>query len=220
MLMPRRLLFGCAAMLAALGLGRHGRRQAAGPRHPGRHRERLDPADIRGQQDQEIGTNVYERLVSMKFNPKPDGTLMADPVEVVPELAESWTAIEGPVITCLTTLEQVIGNLGGGLVEMGVLEHPLRLVWRRTTRAAFRPPPPPVQTPRLGRGRIASGDRSWPWATAARLRDAVDSQPGSASSTGSPRWRSGRTQATAVSPTSFPSVRPARPAASRMSAMA
>ena len=34
----------------------------------------------------------------MKFNPKPDGTLMADPVEVVPELAESWT-VDGPVIT-------------------------------------------------------------------------------------------------------------------------
>ena len=48
----------------------------------------LDPADIRGQQDQEIGTNIYERLVKMKFNARPDGTLMADPVEVVPELAE------------------------------------------------------------------------------------------------------------------------------------
>ncbi len=58
----------------------------------------LDPADIRGQQDQEILVNVYERLVRMKFNPKPDGTLMADPVEVVPELAESWT-VDGPVIT-------------------------------------------------------------------------------------------------------------------------
>ena len=34
----------------------------------------------------------------MKFNPKPDGTLMADPVEVVPQLAESWT-VDGPVIT-------------------------------------------------------------------------------------------------------------------------
>ena len=30
--------------------------------------------------------------------PQPDGTLMADPVEVVPELAESWT-VDGPVIT-------------------------------------------------------------------------------------------------------------------------
>ena len=58
----------------------------------------LDPADIRGQQDQEIGVNVYERLVQMKFNPGPDGTLMADPVEVVPQLAESWT-VDGPVIT-------------------------------------------------------------------------------------------------------------------------
>src|SRR6266567_3799299 len=58
----------------------------------------LDPADIRGQQDQEIGVNVYERLVQLKFNARPDGTLMADPVEVVPELAESWI-VDGPVIT-------------------------------------------------------------------------------------------------------------------------
>jgi peptide/nickel transport system substrate-binding protein len=58
----------------------------------------LDPADIRGQQDQEIGVNVYERLVRMKFNEQPDGTLVADPVEVVPELAESWK-VDGPVIT-------------------------------------------------------------------------------------------------------------------------
>ena len=39
----------------------------------------LDPADIRGQQDQEIGVNVYERLVQLKFKEQPDGTLMADP---------------------------------------------------------------------------------------------------------------------------------------------
>src|SRR5471032_1857475 len=58
----------------------------------------LDPADIRGQQDQEIGVNIYERLGQMKFNEQKDGTLMADPVEVVPQLAESWK-VEGPVIT-------------------------------------------------------------------------------------------------------------------------
>lgn len=58
----------------------------------------LDPADIRGQQDQEIGVNVYERLVQLKFTEQKDGTLKADPVEVVPQLAESWK-IEGPVIT-------------------------------------------------------------------------------------------------------------------------
>lgn len=97
MLMPRRLLFGLAATLAALGAA-----GAAGAK-PFVHAipadiASLDPADIRGQQDQEIGTNVYERLVKMKFNPGPDGTLMADPVEVVPELAESWT-VDGPVIT-------------------------------------------------------------------------------------------------------------------------
>src|SRR5471032_1814096 len=58
----------------------------------------LDPVDIRGQQDQEIGVNVYERLVQLKFTEQKDGTLMADPVEVVPQLAESWK-VEGPVIT-------------------------------------------------------------------------------------------------------------------------
>ena len=97
MMMPRRLLFGLAATLAALGSA-----GAVGAK-PLVHAipadiASLDPADIRGQQDQEIGTNIYERLVKMKFNARPDGTLMADPVEVVPELAELWT-VEGPVIT-------------------------------------------------------------------------------------------------------------------------
>ncbi|CAN5912798.1 hypothetical protein BH11PSE3_BH11PSE3_39820 [soil metagenome] len=97
MLMPRRLVIGLAATLAALG--------AAGvaAAKPFVHAipadiASLDPADVRGQQDQEIGTNVYARLVKMQFNAQPDGTLMADPVEVVPELAESWT-VDGPVIT-------------------------------------------------------------------------------------------------------------------------
>lgn len=58
----------------------------------------LDPADIRGQQDQEIGVNIYERLVQFKFEPQPDGTLKADGASVVPQLAESW-AVDGPVIT-------------------------------------------------------------------------------------------------------------------------
>jgi peptide/nickel transport system substrate-binding protein len=97
MLMQRRLLVGIAALAATLGAA-----GAAGAK-PFVHAipadvASLDPADIRGQQDQEIGVNVYERLVQMKFNPKPDGTLMADSVEVVPQLAESWT-VEGPVIT-------------------------------------------------------------------------------------------------------------------------
>ena len=58
----------------------------------------LDPADSRSQQDQEIGVNVYERLVQMRFAEQPDGTLQAHPTEVVPELAESWV-VDGPVIT-------------------------------------------------------------------------------------------------------------------------
>ncbi|WP_198369149.1 ABC transporter substrate-binding protein [Roseomonas rosulenta] len=58
----------------------------------------LDPADSRSQQDQEIGVNIYERLVQMRFDEAPDGTLRAHPTEVVPQLAESWS-VEGPVIT-------------------------------------------------------------------------------------------------------------------------
>jgi peptide/nickel transport system substrate-binding protein len=58
----------------------------------------LDPADSRSQQDQEIGVNVYERLVQMRFEEQPDGTLRAHPTDVVPQLAESWS-IDGPVIT-------------------------------------------------------------------------------------------------------------------------
>ena len=58
----------------------------------------LDPADIRSQQDQEIGVNIYERLVQMKFEEQPNGTLRAHPTEVVPQLAESWV-VDGPVIT-------------------------------------------------------------------------------------------------------------------------
>src|ERR1700749_1590143 len=58
----------------------------------------LDPADIKGQQDQEIGVNVYERLLDMVFIPATNGPLNADPVAVFPELAESWD-VNGPVIT-------------------------------------------------------------------------------------------------------------------------
>src|SRR5580698_642086 len=92
--MMRRFLVGAAALLLMTG---------AVSAKPFVHAipadiASLDPADIRGQQDQEIGVNVYERLVKMKFNEQKDGTLVADPVEVIPELAESWK-VEGPVIT-------------------------------------------------------------------------------------------------------------------------
>jgi peptide/nickel transport system substrate-binding protein len=98
MLMHKRLLIGATALLAVLCAA-----NAAVVAKPLVHAipadiASLDPADIRGQQDQEIGVNVYERLVRMKFIAQKDGTLMADPVEVEPELAESWK-VEGPVIT-------------------------------------------------------------------------------------------------------------------------
>jgi peptide/nickel transport system substrate-binding protein len=97
MMLKRRLLV--TALLAACALPA----AAAGPTKPLVHAipsdiASLDPADIRGQQDQEIGVNIYERLVQMKFIEQKDGTLKADPVEVVPQLAESWT-VDGPVIT-------------------------------------------------------------------------------------------------------------------------
>ncbi|MFO1161315.1 MAG: ABC transporter substrate-binding protein [Reyranellaceae bacterium] len=96
MLMHRRLLVGAAVMAVLSGA-------AAAAAKPLVHAipadiASLDPADIRGQQDQEIGVNVYERLVRMKFNEQGNGTLVADPVAVEPELAQSWT-VEGPVIT-------------------------------------------------------------------------------------------------------------------------
>src|SRR5258706_3252801 len=97
MLMQRRLFFALTTLVAALGLGHAAEAKPLVHAIPA-DISSLDPADIRSQQDQEIGVNVYERLVQMKFNPGPDGTLMADPVEVVPQLAESWT-VDGPVIT-------------------------------------------------------------------------------------------------------------------------
>jgi len=94
MMFHRRLVIGAAALLLTLGVAEAKPLVHAIPADIAS----LDPADIRGQQDQEIGVNVYERLVRMKFNEQKDGTLMADPVEVVPELAESWT-VDGPAIT-------------------------------------------------------------------------------------------------------------------------
>jgi len=58
----------------------------------------LDPADIQGQQDQEIGVNIYERLVEFQFHEQPDGSFVADPTGIVPQLAESWT-IDGATVT-------------------------------------------------------------------------------------------------------------------------
>ena len=101
MFMRRRSFSGLAAAALAMA-ARPGRAIAAGPR-PLVHAipadiNSLDPADIRGQQDQEIGVNVYERLVQFRFEEQKDGTLKADPAQIVPQLAESWR-VDGPVIT-------------------------------------------------------------------------------------------------------------------------
>lgn len=95
-----RRSLGLAA--AALVAGRDARAQGSAPR-PLVHAlpadiSSLDPVDSRSQQDQEIGVNIYERLVQMRFAEQPDGTLQAHPTEVVPQLAESWV-VDGPVIT-------------------------------------------------------------------------------------------------------------------------
>ncbi len=58
----------------------------------------LDPADIQGQQDQEIGVNIYERLVEFQFYEQPDGSFIADPTGIVPQLADSWT-VDGGTVT-------------------------------------------------------------------------------------------------------------------------
>lgn len=58
----------------------------------------IDPADSRGSADQDIMLNIYERLVRIKYVEQPDGSYVADPVAVVPELAESWD-IDGATIT-------------------------------------------------------------------------------------------------------------------------
>lgn len=55
----------------------------------------LDPHDTRGWVDQDIMLSLYEKLVEMEFKQQPDGTYMADPMGVVPNLAESWV-VEGP----------------------------------------------------------------------------------------------------------------------------
>src|SRR5712672_2569571 len=92
------LLLGFAALASAIGAGPAVAAPKALVHAIPADIASLDPADIRGQQDQEIGVNVYERLVQLKFKEQPDGTLMADPVEVIPQLAESWK-VDGPVIT-------------------------------------------------------------------------------------------------------------------------
>jgi peptide/nickel transport system substrate-binding protein len=97
MMLHRRLLVGLAALLAAAGAGQAATAKPLVHAIPADIAS-LDPANFRTQQDQEIVANVYERLARMKFIEQKDGTLLADPVEVVPELAESWT-IDGPVIT-------------------------------------------------------------------------------------------------------------------------
>ncbi len=48
----------------------------------------LDPHDTRGAVDQDIMLNIYEKLVEMEFKEQKDGTFMADPMGVVPNLAE------------------------------------------------------------------------------------------------------------------------------------
>jgi len=79
----------------------------------------LDPGDLRGPQDHEVIANVYERLLKFKFNEQKDGTLVADPKEVEPQLAESWT-VEGPVITFKLRQEVKFWGTGNPLTSEDV----------------------------------------------------------------------------------------------------
>jgi len=49
----------------------------------------LDPADIRGQQAQELLCKCLRTFGADEVPAQPNGTLKADPTEVVPQLAES-----------------------------------------------------------------------------------------------------------------------------------
>src|SRR3977135_198330 len=67
----------------------------------------LDPADIKGQQDQEIGVNIYERLVEFKFEEQKDGSYLADPMANVPQPPVSWTIGGAPRTSTLRAGAQV-----------------------------------------------------------------------------------------------------------------
>ncbi|GAA5231990.1 ABC transporter substrate-binding protein [Verticiella sediminum] len=58
----------------------------------------LDPADTRGEVDQDLVLNLYDHLVEPIFKEQPDGSLVGDAMEVEPNLAESWE-VDGPTIT-------------------------------------------------------------------------------------------------------------------------
>ncbi len=58
----------------------------------------IDPADTRSEQDQDLVLNLYDKLVEVKFEERPDGALNGDAFEVIPNLAESWD-VDGPVVT-------------------------------------------------------------------------------------------------------------------------
>ena len=58
----------------------------------------IDPADTRGAVDQDLVLNLYDHLVEPVFYEQEDGSLVGDPMKVVPNLAESWE-VDGPVVT-------------------------------------------------------------------------------------------------------------------------
>jgi peptide/nickel transport system substrate-binding protein len=59
----------------------------------------LDPANTLGvDENQEIGVNIYERLLQFTFTPGDNGTLNGFGLDVTPQLATSWT-VDGPKIT-------------------------------------------------------------------------------------------------------------------------
>jgi peptide/nickel transport system substrate-binding protein len=59
----------------------------------------MDPANVKGNADQEFGHNVYDRLATAKWKPATaEGSLVYDGLELTPQLATSWD-VDGATVT-------------------------------------------------------------------------------------------------------------------------
>jgi peptide/nickel transport system substrate-binding protein len=58
----------------------------------------LDPGNTKGNSDQEISHNLYDRLATAKFDETKDGSLVYEGLELTPQLATSWD-VDGATVT-------------------------------------------------------------------------------------------------------------------------
>ncbi len=59
----------------------------------------MDPANVKGNSDQEFSHSVYDRLATAKWKAEnPDGSMIYDGLELTPQLATSWD-IDGATVT-------------------------------------------------------------------------------------------------------------------------